>query len=280
MARLYPFFRYTLLILWSIFVIAPFLWALSTSFKDDAAVVSGATYIPFVDYQPSLQGWATLFGAAGGVDIRRPYVTSLLLTIVSTAIAVALGSMAAYGLVRFRYGNRRFGNNDITFFFVSQRIMPPAVLAIPYFTLLKSLSLLDSKTGLIIVYVAMLLPLVVWVMTDFFRTLPIEMSEAALLDGCSHFTAFLRIILPNATPGLVVAALFAVIICWNDFFFAFTLTFSQTQTLPVSIVALNSSKVPWWSLSASSLISVLPLAALAFVLERYLMSSTLAGTLK
>lgn len=262
---------YALLADWSAFVVLPFLWALTTSFKQDAGVQGGATYLPFVDYEPSLDGWRALFGGEGGVDISKPYLTSLILTLAATAIALVLGSMAAYGLARFRYGSKRFGNADITFFFVSQRIMPPIILAIPYFTLLKRLDLLDTRRGLIIVYVAMLLPLVVWVMVDFFKRVPLELSEAAAVDGCTPWSAFLRVILPNSVPGLVVAALICSIFAWTDFFFSFTLTFSHTQTLPVTIAALNSSKVPWWSLSASSLISVLPLLVLAIVLERSLM---------
>lgn len=262
---------YVLLAGWSAFVVLPFLWALTTSFKQDAGVQGGATYLPFVDFEPSFDGWRTLFGGAGGVDISKPYLTSLILTLSATAIALVLGSMAAYGLARFRYGSTRFGNADITFFFVSQRIMPPIILAIPYFTLLKRLDLLDTRRGLIIVYVAMLLPLVVWVMVDFFKSIPLELSEAAAVDGCTPWSAFLRVILPNSVPGLVVAALICSIFAWTDFFFSFTLTFSDTQTLPVTIAALNSSKVPWWSLSASSLISVLPLLVLAIVLERSLM---------
>ena len=272
--------KYIILVLATLFFLSPFLWALTTSFKKDAGVVSGATYLPYVEYEPTLDGWRKIFGAAGGIDIRKPYLTTLKLTVVSSSIAVILGSMAAYGLSRFTYGGPRFGNKDITFFFVSQRIMPPAVLAIPYFTLFKNLKLLDTYKGLVIVYVAMLIPVVVWVMVDFYSNIPVEITEAALIDGCTPLSAYWRVILPISTPGLVVALLISAILAWNDFFFSFTLTFSKVITLPVSVVALNSSKVPWWSLSASSLISVVPLIALAIVLERYLMRTSLAGAVK
>jgi multiple sugar transport system permease protein len=101
-----------------------------------------------------------------------------------------------------------------------------------------------------------------------------------MLDGCSPFEAFWRVILPNSKPGLVVAGLFCLIFGWNDFFFAFTLTFTQTQLLPVAIVALNSSVTPWWSLSAAALVSVAPLVAVAFVLESYLSRGNLAGAVR
>ena len=191
--------------------------------------------------------------------MQGPYLSSLVVSLISTSIALFLGTLAAYGLSRFTFRAGPLGNNDITFFFISQRIMPPAVLAIPYFLLLRFTGLLDTHLGLILVYVAMLLPIVVWVMVDFFNTVPIELDEAALIDGCNPIQAFYRIILPNCAPGMVVATLLCIIFSWSDFFFALTLTFAKVQLLPPTIVILNSNKVPWWSLSASALVSVLPL---------------------
>jgi len=124
------------------------------------------------------------------------------------------------------------------------------------------------------------MPIAVWVMVDFFNTVPRELDQSAMLDGCSPFETFWLVVLPNSKPGLVVAGLFCLIFGWNDFFFAFTLTFTQTQLLPVAIVSLNSSVTPWWSLSAAALVSVVPLIAVAFVLERYLSRGNLAGTIK
>jgi len=276
----YKGIKYLVLILWSAFVAGPFLWALSTSFKDDAAVVSGATYIPFVDFEPSLDGWKVLFSATEGVNIFGPFISSLVVTLVSSLVSLALGTLAAYGLSRFTFRAGPLGNTDITFFFISQRIITPVVLAIPYFLLLKMFRLLDTHVGLILIYIAMLLPIVVWIMVDFFNNISTELDEAALIDGCTPVGAFYKIILPECTPGLVVTGLLCFIFAWNDFFFAFTLTFAYTQLLPVSIVALNSSKVPWWSLSSSSLIAILPLVFLAIWLERFLTRGALLGALK
>ncbi len=277
---IYKALKYLVLIAWSAFVAGPFLWALSTSFKNDAAVVSGATYFPFIDFKPSLEGWKVLFRAdTEGVHIIGPYISSLIVTLVSSLVSLALGTLAAYGLSRFSFRAGPIKNTDITFFFISQRIITPVVLAIPYFLLLKTLGLLDTHLGLILIYVAMLLPIVVWVMVDFFNNISTELDEAALVDGCTPLQAFYKIILPECIPGLVVTGLLCFIFAWNDFFFAFTLTFSETQLLPVSIVALNSSKVPWWSLSSSSLIAILPLVFLAIWLERYLTRGALLGAL-
>ncbi|WP_054302906.1 carbohydrate ABC transporter permease [Gemmobacter sp. LW-1] len=280
MRTLYLALKYLAVTLWSGFVIFPFLWMLTTSFKTANGVTGGATWLPWLQYQPSLGGWQSLFGGAGGVNIVRPYLNSLVVTLSGSAIALILGTLAAYGLSRFSFRAGPIRNGDITFFFISQRIMPPIVLAIPFFLMLRWLGLLDSLPGLILVYVALLMPIAVWVMVDFFNTIPRGLDEMAWMDGCPPVTTFLRVILPNVMPGLVVAGMFCLIFGWNDFFFAFTLTFTKTQLLPVSIVALNSSVTPWWALSAAAIVSVAPLAVLAFVVERFLSRGGLAGAVR
>lgn len=280
MRTLYLALKYLAVTLWSGFVIFPFLWMLSTSFKTANGVTGGATWLPWLQYQPSLGGWQSLFGGAGGINIVRPYLNSLVVTLSGSAIALILGTLAAYGLSRFSFRAGPIRNGDITFFFISQRIMPPIVLAIPFFLMLRWLGLLDSLPGLILVYVALLMPIAVWVMVDFFNTIPRGLDEMAWMDGCPPVTTFLRVILPNVMPGLVVAGMFCLIFGWNDFFFAFTLTFTKTQLLPVSIVALNSSVTPWWALSAAAIVSVAPLAVLAFVVERFLSRGGLAGAVR
>ncbi len=272
--------RYVPLGLWTVFAAAPFLWALTTSFKTENAVTTRATYLPWVDFQPSLQGWQELFNPTG-VDIRTPYLTSILITLAATGLAVGLGALAAYGLTRFTYRFAWMKNSgDFAFFFVAQRILPPVVLALPYFLLMRSLGLLDTAIGLVLVYTAMLLPVTVWVLTPYFDAIPRSLDEAVAVDGGSPFTAFFRVAVPLARPGLVVGVILAAVFAWNDILFALTLTFTRAQTLPVTIVALNSSKVPWWSLSASSLAAVIPPMCLAFVLERYMVKGALAGSFR
>ncbi|WP_374305518.1 carbohydrate ABC transporter permease [Ferrovibrio sp.] len=280
MPMLYRLIKYTAIFAWSAFVVAPFFWALSTSFKTANGVTGGPTYIPWMQFEPSTEGWRNLFGGAGGIDIVDPYWDSVVVTLGASVISLVLGTFAAYGLSRFQYRWGFVRNADLTFFFISQRIMPPIVLAIPFFLMLQFLGLLDSKLGLIIVYIALLLPIAVWVLIDFFNNIPRAIDEMAMLDGCTPFGAFFRVILPNSIPGLVVAGMFCIIFGWNDFFFAFTLTFTDTQILPVAVVALNSSVTPWWSLSASALISVAPLVLIAFLVERFLSHGSLAGAIR
>ena len=282
MRKLYITLKYLFIGLWSMFVVAPFLWALSTSFKDFNSVTGGATYIPWVDFEPSLEGWRVLLRspAQGGVNIVEPYFNSIAVTCSASFISIFLGTLAAYALSRFTFKAGFIKNSDITFFFISQRIMPPIVLSIPFFIMLGKLGLLDSMVGLVMVYVVLLMPIAVWIMVDFFNKVPREIDETALIDGCNHYQAFYKVVLPNSVPGLIVAGMFCMIFGWTDFFFAFILTFTEVQLLPVAIVALNSSITPWWSLSASALVSVAPLIVVAFIVERYLSKGNLSGALK
>ena len=282
MRKLYLTLKYLFIGLWSMFVVAPFLWALSTSFKDFNSVTGGATYIPWVDFEPSLEGWRVLLRspAQGGVNIVEPYFNSIVVTCSASFISIFLGTLAAYALSRFTFKAGFIKNSDITFFFISQRIMPPIVLSIPFFIMLGKLGLLDSMVGLVMVYVVLLMPIAVWIMVDFFNKVPREIDETALIDGCNPYQAFYKVVLPNSVPGLIVAGMFCMIFGWTDFFFAFILTFTEVQLLPVAIVALNSSITPWWSLSASALVSVAPLIVVAFIVERYLSKGNLSGALK
>ena len=280
MSRLYLIFKYTTIAVWASFVAGPFVWAMTTSFKDANAVQGGPTYVPWVQFQPTLTGWRNIFGGAGGIDVVGPFINSAVVTLAASAISLVLGSLAAYGLSRYRFKLGFIKNSDIVFFFVSQRIMPPVVLVVPFFYMLQRVNLLDTIPGLVIVTVALLLPIAVWVMVDFFNGIPREIDEMAMLDGCGPLEVFVRTILPNSIPGLTVAAMFCAVFGWNDFFFAFRLTFTEVQTLPQAVVALNSSIPPWWTLSAAALFGISPLVLLAVWVERYLSKGNLSGAVR
>ena len=180
MKTTYLLLKYLAILLWSSFVALPFLWALTTSFKTANGVTGGATYIPWLQYKPSLEGWKVLVRTGGqGIDIVAPYISSAVVTLSASLISLMLGTLAAYGLSRFTFRLGFVKNSDITFFFISQRIMPPIVLAIPFFLMLQFFGLLDTIAGLILVYVALLLPIATWVMVDFFNNVP----QAGRRDG-------------------------------------------------------------------------------------------------
>jgi multiple sugar transport system permease protein len=266
---------------WSVFVLMPILWALVTSFKPPEAVDFGATFLPFVDFTPTLLGWESIFGIGGGnINLVPALFNSIIVTFGGAAISLVLGTVSAYGLSRFAYKLGFIRNNDIVFFFVSQRIMPPIVLSFPFFLMLRDLGLLDSHLGLILVSIGGLMPIVVWLMVDFFNGIPRELDEMAMLEGYSPFEAFLRVILPLTAPGLTVAGMFAVIFGWNDFFYPLVLTFGQVVTLPLAIVALNATITPYWTLSAAAIFAILPLIAFAFAMERFLSKGSLSGAVR
>ncbi|MDT2085111.1 MAG: carbohydrate ABC transporter permease, partial [Planktomarina sp.] len=178
----------------------------------------------------------------------------------------------------------RFGfmkNSDISFFFLSQMILPPVVLALPFLILYKSLGLLDSRIGLILLYTLMVLPIVIWIMRDQFQGIPIELEEAALVDGLGIWGAFAQIVLPIALPGMVAAFILSLVLCWNEYFFAALLTSSNASTLPVMVASQTGSQgINWWSMAALSSAAILPLVIVAIFLEKYIIKGMAAGAVK
>jgi multiple sugar transport system permease protein len=172
-------------------------------------------------------------------------------------------------------------NSDISFFFLSQMILPPVVLALPFLVLYKSLGLLDSRIGLILLYTLMVLPIVIWIMRDQFQGIPIELEEAALVDGLGIWGAFMQIVMPIALPGMVAAFILSLVLCWNEYFFAALLTSTNATTLPVMVASQTGSQgINWWSMAALSSAAILPLVIVAIALEKYIIKGMAAGAVK
>jgi multiple sugar transport system permease protein len=155
------------------------------------------------------------------------------------------------------------------------------VLALPFLVLYKELAMLDTKMGLIIVYTLTVLPIVIWIMRVQFNAIPIELDEAALVDGASSWSAFTRIMLPIALPGMVAAFILSVVLCWNEYFFAALLTSTDAKTLPVMVASQTGSQgIDWWSMAALSTAAIAPLVLIGIFLERYIVKGLSAGALK
>ena len=194
--------------------------------------------IPFVDYQPALARLAVA-GPLARHDRRRlstvrdeflgRFTNSAIVSFSASLLAVLLGSLTGYGLSRFGYQFGYMKNADISFFFISQLILPPVVLALPFLVLYKQLALLDTHLGLILLYTLSVLPIVIWIMRDQFMSIPPELEEAALVDGLGVWGAFAKIILPIALPGMVAAFVLSLVLTWNEYFFASLLTIDQRQ---------------------------------------------------
>jgi len=279
---------YGALIFWGFVCLFPIYWTVSTSFKTAPDVMQGAL-VPWVDFEPARLGWRSLglspdtIGQTSTVreEFLKRFANSVVCSVGASLLAVWIGSLAAYGLSRFSY---RFGplrNKDIAFFFLSQLILPPVVLALPFLVLYKELALLDTQLGLILLYTLMVLPIVIWVMRDQFGAIPIELEEAALVDGLSVWGAFLRIVLPLALPGMVAAFILSLVLCWNEYFFAALLTSTDAKTLPVMVASQTGSQgINWWSMAALSTAAIAPLVLVGIFLERYIVRGMTAGAVK
>ncbi len=279
---------YGALILWTFISLFPIYWTVTTSFKTAVNVTQGHL-IPWVDFMPDWKGWRSLglspdtIGQISTVrdEFLKRFENSVITSLGASALAVVVGSLAAYGLSRFDYKFAWMRNKDISFFFLSQLILPPVVLAMPFLVLYKELALLDTRIGLILIYTLMVLPIVIWIMRDQFDTIPIELEQAALVDGCSVWGAFLRIVVPIALPGMVAAFILSVILCWNEYFFAALLTSTNAKTLPVMVASQTGSQgINWWSMAALSTAAIAPLVVIGVFLERYIVKGLTAGAVK
>ena len=279
---------YGALLVWLFISLFPIYWTLTTSFKTAPDVTQGHL-VPWLDFQPNWKGWRSLGLSPDTIfeisNVRDEFVlrfeNSVIMSVGASFAACVIGSLAAYGLSRFDYKFLFWRNKDISFFFLSQLILPPVVLAMPFLILYKELALLDSRVGLIAVYTLMVLPIVVWIMRDQFDAIPRELEQAAYVDGCSVWVAFLRIILPISLPGMVAAFILSVILCWNEYFFAALLTSTDAKTLPVMVASQTGSQgINWWSMAALSTAAIAPLAVVAVFLERYIVKGLTAGAVK
>lgn len=272
---------YTILIWWTLMIAFPVYWLVITAFKGPESISRGATYFPYVDFQPSFYAWDYIFVSQRD-KVIPPFINSLVVSLGSAALAVFIGSMAGYGLARYRYRVGALNNDGIALAFLSQRMFPAAVLIIPFLLMYRELHLLDTRQGLLIAYTAFAIPFVVWVMRDFFLGLPVEIEECALIDGCSRFGVLWRIALPLAAPGLVAVFVLTMIGAWNEYLFALVLSFSESITIPLFLQIQTSvlRGTEWWNMAAIALIAVIPVVVAGFALERYITRGLTFGAVK
>ncbi|GAB5376286.1 MAG: carbohydrate ABC transporter permease [Acuticoccus sp.] len=279
---------YGVLLLWTFICLFPIYWTITTSFKLAPDVMRGHL-VPWWDFVPKWKGWQGLGLSPDTImttstvreEFLKRFYNSVITSLSASTLAVVLGSLAAYGLSRFSY---RFGfmkNADISFFFLSQLILPPVVLALPFLVLYRELDLLDTRIGLILLYTLTVLPIVIWIMRDQFAAIPAELEEAAMVDGLGVWGAFFHIVLPVALPGMVAAFILSLVLCWNEYFFAALLTSTDAKTIPVMVASQTGSQgINWWSMAALSTAAIAPLVVIGIVLERYIIKGMAAGAVK
>jgi len=217
------------------------------------------------------------------------FIGCLILSIILISIGlpwqIALAVAGVIFIILLQTIGRRFkralGNNDIAFWMISQRMLPPVAIVIPIYILFQRLHLLDTYTALIITYVTSNLPIVIWLMRDYISTIPIELEECASIDGASRYRIFWSVVLPLAVPGLVATFLFVLVFSWNEYLLALFISSARVQTLPLTISAQNATRGPqWWNMSVLILIMIIPVIVIAIILERYITRGLLIGAVK
>jgi multiple sugar transport system permease protein len=244
---------------------------------------------------------AVVIGAMAGYALTRitykPKLGSVLMFIGTTILAIvsmvwlklawqiALAAGLALFVVLLTTVAKKFKkslhNNDIAFFMISQRILPPVAVVIPIYVLFQRFGLLDTHLALIITYTAVNLPIVVWLMRDFFESIPVDLEESAALDGASRYRVFFTIIMPLSKPGLAATFLLVLILCWNEYLIALFLSTAKAQTLPLLIAAMNATRGPqWWYMSVLIIIMIAPVVAITIVFQRFITRGLLIGAVK
>jgi multiple sugar transport system permease protein len=265
----------TIAVCWAFF---PFYWAIITSFKPPGVILSKPSLVPFLQFKPTLLNWYNEY-VSRGREIMGALGNSLIIAGGATLVAVSLGTMAGYGLARFRFN--RWKNKDMTLWFLSQRFLPPMATAIPFFILMKTLKLLDTRLALVMTNATFTLPFAVLIMRDVFKELPIELEESALVDGASRFGAFLRIALPLAAPAITVSAVICFAFSWNEFLFGLILTYQKAQPITVIIAGVEHTQgIQFWFVATRLLAAILPPAILTLTVQRYIVRGLTFGAVK
>jgi multiple sugar transport system permease protein len=256
------------------FAVVPILWMVLTSLKSNREITQETSLVP---QALTTANYVSLFS---GREFGSYLINSVIVTSASVAIALALGTSAAYVLARFRLraGMQRY----IGFSLLVVRLMPPIVIIVPLFLAAQQLGLLNTQVSLIIVYAAFNVTIVVWMMESFFREIPVDLEEAAMVDGDTRFSAFRRIVLPLAAPGLVATGIFAAITTYNEFLFALVLTSTPAaETMPVGAATLiGRINVDWGAMSAAGVIGALPIVIFSVLVQRHLVRGLTMGAVK
>lgn len=254
-----------------IIVLFPIFMLFLTSLKTRGDALS---YPPRLIFTPTLENYREIFDL---YPFRQYMFNSFIVALGSTVVALVLGSTAAYALSRYRFK----GREQISFWILSLRMMPPVVGAIPIFIIMRQLGLLNTVWSLVFAYTTFNIPFAVWLLVSFFKEIPEEIEESAMVDGCSRFTTFIKITLPLASPGLAATAIFTFIFSWNEFLFALIMTGSGSETLPVAITKfIRETGIMWSHMAAAGMVVMVPMIIFILIVQRYLVRGLTMGAFK
>ncbi len=258
------------LVLVVLIVLFPLVWILLTSFKDRFLI---AATPPKIFFRPVLDNYYTVFFRDA---FYKFFKDSLIIAVCSTGIALFLGSMTAYSMTRYRVGG-----DFLPFWILSIRMFPPIAIILPIYIIMRKLHLLDTYYAVIIMHTLVNLPFVVWLMSGFFREVPNEIDEAAKIDGCSVFSAFLRVILPIVLPGLLATTIFCFITSWNEFLFALVLSGRRVTTLPVAAAFYVTDRdILWGPMAAVGVTASIPIIIFTILIQKHLVRGLTYGAVK
>jgi multiple sugar transport system permease protein len=264
------FWLHLLVIVLVLLVMFPFVWLLVMSFKTVDDIFA---WPPKWFFTPTIENYTGLWQG----DFPNSFANSLITSVGSTAIAIVLGVPGAYALSRMSMGK----SNQLSILILASRMAPPIAFTIPYFLAYRYIGLLDTKIGLILIYLTFNLSLVIWLMRSFFDATPRALEEAAWIDGASLWQGFIKIILPLSGPGLAATAILCFLYSWNDFFFALILTRTEAMTAPVAIVNfMDYEGWAWGKIAAGGAMVMLPVLVFSMLVRRFLIQGMTAGAIK
>jgi multiple sugar transport system permease protein len=263
--------HWLVLLLIIVFCVFPFYWMIATSLKNQQDILSST---PKFLFSPTLENYQR---AVSKFDVALSLENSLIVAVTTTLLSLLLGTPAAYAIARFEFK----GKKDLWFWFITNRMLSPIVLALPFFILARNLKLLDSQVVLILIYLTFNVPIVIWICADQFRNIPKELDEAATLEGYNSFSIFWRIGLPLVAPGIAVSAIFSFIFSWNELLYALVLTRKYAQTAPVVATSFMSGyELPWGQIMATGTMIALPVIIFSIIVSRQLVRGLTMGAIK
>ena len=252
----------------ALIVLFPFLWMLSSSFKTQLDIIA---WPPKLIFSPTLQNYRKVFEEQ---DFLKYFLNSTIVGVVSVGLSLVLGLPAAYSIARF--AQRR-----LAVFILLARLMPGISFLVPWYIIFSRLDLMDSYTALILSHMLIALPIVVWIMTTYFGTIPREMEESAMVDGATRARAFISIILPLSGPGIITSTTLSFIFSWNNFMFSQVLSMEKTKTLPIAVYNFVSyAEVDWGGVMAAAVAIMAPAIVLTMIFQKYVVKGLTMGAVK
>ncbi len=302
-SRLQKWFAGVLVVVYAVVTLMPLVWIVATGFKSPSDAIA---YPPKVVFSPTLEGYVNLFTTrtrlspealkevgppetwydrivrqydmviSGASRYGERFLNSVIIGFGSTFLSVFLGTLAAYAFSRFRVPLK----DDLMFFILSTRMMPPIAVAIPIFLMFRQLGLSDTHLGMILLYTAVNLSLSVWLLKGFIDEIPVEYEEAALIDGYTRFQAFTKVVLPQATTGIASTAIFCLIFSWNEYAFAVLLTSGTAQTAPPFIPTIIGVGKDWPAVAAGATLFLVPVMVFTILLRKHLLRGITFGAVR